>query len=150
MYSVQVRKTEPLQVVSMAHKGPYQELGAVYAKFANWLQKHNVQTAGFFREIGYDNPMTTPPEECRQEVCVPFAGALEGDKDVQVKQLPSATIASVVHQGGLDFASLGPAYQTLMGWAAQEGKTTTYSIMTYYTQPSDRDKAEIEIALVLA
>jgi DNA gyrase inhibitor GyrI len=149
MYAVQVRKTEPLQVLSIAHKGPYQELGAVYHKFEQWLQSHNIPRTGFFREIGYDNPMTTPPEECRQEICLPIARWVAADGEIQVKQLPQLTVASIVHNGGLDFGSLGPAYQALMGWAAQEGKTTAYSIITYYTPLASRESAEVEIALVL-
>lgn len=150
MYQVQVRRTEPLKVASIAHKGPYQNLGSVYQNFQSWLGAKKIQPGGFFREIGYDNPMITPPEECRQEVCVPIAGDIASDDNVQIKHFPELTVASVVHRGGLDFASLGPAYQSLMGWAAAEGKQTTYSIMTYYTAPWERDKAEIEIALVLA
>src|ERR1700748_708308 len=100
MYEVQVRKTEPLLVASISHKGPYQNLDKVYRKFEEWLEKDHVKRVGYFREIGYDNPMTTPPDECRQEVCVPIAESMTGDDEVQVKQLPLVGVASVVHQGG--------------------------------------------------
>jgi AraC family transcriptional regulator len=148
MYEVQVRKTEPLLVASVRHTGPYQELGPVHGQLQQWIGKNRVEPNGYIREIGYDNPMQTPPEKCRQEICVPVTGAQESD-GIEVKRLPQVQVISVMHRGGLDFQSLGPAYQTLMGWAGREGKKTGYSIITYYTPPQDRANAEVEIALVI-
>jgi AraC family transcriptional regulator len=148
MYEVQVRKTEPIQVASIRHTGPYQELGPVHGQLQSWISKNKIQPNGFVREIGYDNPMQTPPEKCRQEICVPVAEA-KGGGEVEVKRLPQVQVISVMHKGGLDFQSMGPAYQALMGWAAREGKKTGYSIITYYTPPQNRTDAEVEIALVI-
>jgi len=148
MYEVQVRKTEPIRVASVRHIGPYQELGPVHERLQIWVTKNKVKPNGFVREIGYDNPMQTPPEKCRQEICIPICGS-EADDGIEVKTLPEVTVISVVHQGGLDFQSLGPAYQALMGWAAHEGRKTNYSIITYYTPPQNRTNAEVEIALVV-
>lgn len=149
MYQVQVRTTEPLQIASIRHTGPYHELGPVYQQLEKWMASKQIDANGFIREIGYDNPMQTPPEKCRQEVCVPVIGGAKTENGVEVKRLPKVKVISVIHKGGLDFKSLGPAYQTLMGWAAQEGKKTDYSIITYYTPPSQRENAEVEIALVI-
>ena len=148
MYSVQVRKAEPLRVACIAHTGPYQELGPVYDRLEAWVKKKGT-ASGFVREIGYDNPMQTPPEKCRQEICVPIAKAVRPDDEVRIKTLPAAEIVAVVHRGGLDFESLGPAYRTLMEFAAKEGKQAQYSIITYYTPPQRRNDAEVEIALVV-
>ena len=149
MYEVQVRRTEPLHVASIHHTGPYQELGPVYGQLMGWINGNKVRTQGFVREIGYDNPMQTPPEKCRQEVCVPVGEGAPVSSEIELRYLPQVQVISVVHKGGMDFQSLGPAYQTLMGWAAKEGRKTAYSIITYYTPPSERANAEVEIALVV-
>jgi len=149
MYEVQLRSTEPLQVASIGHTGPYQELGPIYQQLQKWIADNRVQPNGFIREIGYDNPMQTPPDQCRQEVCVPVSSEVKTENGIELKRLPELKVISVVHKGGLDFQSLGPAYQALMGWAVKEGKKTNYSIMTYYTPPHQRENAEVEIALVV-
>ena len=150
MEGLQVRKTEPLHVVSFKHKGPYQNLPKAYEQFGGWLGQSKAPTAGYFREIGYDNPMMTPPEECRQEICVPLAGHVVPGDGVEVKTLPAVEVVSMVHKGGLDFESMGPTYQAMMKWSAEQQRPTTYSIITYYTPPDERTNAEVEIALVLA
>jgi AraC family transcriptional regulator len=148
MYEIQVRKLEPIKVAFIRHTGPYQELGPVHQSLQIWLGKNKIQPNGFVREIGYDNPMQTPPEKCRQEICIPVCDAQAGD-GVEIKTLPEVKVASVVHRGGLDFQALGPAYMALMGWAGKEGIKTDYSIITYYTSPANRTDAEVEIALVI-
>src|SRR2546423_1443034 len=148
MYEVHVRKTEPIRVASIHHTGPYHELGPVYERLQKWISKNKIRPNGFVREIGYDNPMQTAPEKCRQEVCVPVCDS-KADDGMEVKNLPEVQVISVMHKGGLDFQSMGPAYQALMGWAAKEGKKTNYSIITYYTPPQNRTDAEVEIALVI-
>jgi len=148
MYEVQVRKTEPIRVASIHHTGPYQDLGPVYQRLQQLISTNKVRPNGFIREIGYDNPMQTPPDKCRQEVCIPICDST-AEAGVEVKTLPQVTVISVTHKGGLDFQSMGPAYQALMGWAAKEGKKTAYSIITYYTAPHNRTDAEVEIALVI-
>lgn len=147
MFCIQHRKTEPLFVASIKHTGPYQELGPVYQRLIDWLQKNQITTRGFFREIGYDNPMRTPPEQCRQEICVPVAESVKPDQDIELKVLPEKSVITVTHKGGLDFASLGPAYQSLMAYAAEKNITTDYSIITYLSPVADRQNAEVEIAL---
>jgi effector-binding domain-containing protein len=147
MFCIQHRKTEPLFVASIRHTGPYQELGPVYQRLTEWLQQNKVTPRGFIREIGYDNPMQTPPEKCRQEVCVPIAESVKSDKDIELKALPVKTVITVVHKGGMDFASLGPAYQSIMAYAAENKISTDYSIITYFSSPNDRQNAEVEIAL---
>ena len=129
MYEVQVRKTEPIQVASIHHTGPYQELGPVHGKLQSWISKNKIQPNGFIREIGYDNPMQTPPEKCRQEVCIPVCEA-RAEGEIEIKRLPEVQVISVTHKGGLDFQSLGPAYEALMGWAGREGKKT--ELFNYY------------------
>jgi len=148
MYEVQIRKTEPIQVASIHHTGPYEELGPVHGKLQGWISKNKIAPNGFVREIGYDNPMQTPPEKCRQEICIPVSDA-RADGEIEIKRLPEVQVISVMHKGGLDFQSLGPAYQALMGWAGREGKKAGYSIITYYTPPQNRTDAEVEIALVI-
>jgi effector-binding domain-containing protein len=134
----------------VSHTGPYQELGPVYGRLFAWMEQKQVKANGFIREIGYDNPMQTPPEKCRQEICVPVGDGVQSAAGIEVKTLPQVEVISVVHRGSLDFQSLGPAYNALMQWAGANGKKTQYSIVTYYTPPQNREKAEIEIAMVIA
>jgi DNA gyrase inhibitor GyrI len=147
MFAIQHRQTEPLFVASIKHTGPYQELGPVYQRLTDWLQQNKITPRGFFREIGYDNPMQTPPEKCRQEVCVPVAESVKPEKDIELKLLPQKSAITVIHKGGLDFASLGPAYQSLMAYAAEHKIATDFSIITYFSSLADRQNAEVEIAL---
>ena len=150
MYEVQVRRTEPLHVASIRHTGSYYDLGPVYKKLEDWLTSNKIRPHGFVREFGFDNPMDTPPEKCRQEVCVPVSESVATEAGVELKWLPEVQVISVVHKGGMDFQSIGPAYQALMGWAMKAGKQPGHSIITYYTPPGERQKAEIEVALVIA
>src|SRR5258708_2009447 len=100
MYEIQVRKTEPLRVASIPHTGPYQELGPVYEQLQKWIASNKEHVHGFVREIGYDNPMQTPPEKCRQEVCVPVSASVKVGNGIELKTLPQLEVISVVHRGG--------------------------------------------------
>jgi len=148
-YPLQVRKLEPLRVASISHTGPYEQLGPVYGRLFAWMERNKIAPNGFIREFGYDNPMQTPPEKCRQEVCVPIGDAVRPEGEIEIKKLPQMEMISVVHRGGLDFQSMGAAYNSLMKWAGENSRKTSYSIITYYTSPQNRQKAEVEIAMVM-
>jgi effector-binding domain-containing protein len=122
----------------------------VYGRLFAWMEQKQVKANGFIREIGYDNPMLTPPEKCRQEICVPVSDGIQSEPGIEIKTLPQSDVISIVYRGSLDFQSMGPAYKALMQWAGANGKRTEYSIVTYYTSPHNREKAEVEIAMVVA
>jgi len=54
------------------------------------------------------------------ELCVPVAAAFEADGDVYGRELEGGAMATTVHQG--PYEQIGPAYQTIMSWIAENGR----------------------------
>jgi len=65
-------KTFPAQhVLSTIHKGPYRELGSVYAAVMEHLMKNGYEIAGAPIELYLNNPMDVPESELLTEVQFP-------------------------------------------------------------------------------
>ncbi len=113
----------PQYVAFLEHRGPYDEIGAVYGRLFAWAGRAKVRPAG--------QPFTRflePPDKlnwasARFEVCLPVPNGTEGAGEVRVKQLPATDVLSVVVQG--PYTEMPAHYSEFLAWLAVNGETPT-------------------------
>jgi AraC family transcriptional regulator len=88
-----------MKVAYVELTGPYEEWGQGLMRLISVLQEMKVRISGLPMGLYYDNPLETPPEKLRSEVCVPISGRAKADGRFKVKELPAATVAATIHQG---------------------------------------------------
>ena len=66
-----VKRVEGVEVASTMHKGPYDQIGALYGALAGWIAENGYEIAGPPEEVYLSDPDKTPPEELLTEVHFP-------------------------------------------------------------------------------
>ena len=69
--AVTVKKFGPALVAATMHIGPYDKLGAIYPKLAEWIMKNNFVIAGPAHEFYYNSPDKVPAESLKTEIVFP-------------------------------------------------------------------------------
>ena len=117
-YEVVLKQVAAQRVAAIRDVLPaYADVSRLFGELFGFLGQSRVAPAG--------PPCTTyhDPEHRERdvdaEVAVPIAAALPEHGRVKVKELPGATVASVLHHG--DYQSIGPAYGALMQWIGANG-----------------------------
>lgn len=111
MHDVTIQDLEPLRVAALRHRGPYTEIGTVFARLQAWAGGRGLlgpATRAF--GIAYDDPAAVPAEELRSEACLLVGPEVEGDGDVFIREIPGGRHAIVRHKG--PYAELDRTY----GW----------------------------------
>ena len=66
-----VKTVEGVEVASAMHKGPFDQVGPVYAELFQWLTDNGYELAGPTEEVYLSDPGTTAPEELLTEIRFP-------------------------------------------------------------------------------
>ncbi len=76
------------------------------------------------------------------EFCVPVAPGVSGAESIEVKTLPSETVAFTIHHG--PYREISPAYHTLTGWISDHGHEMTGPPREIYlNDPTQVSEAEL-------
>jgi len=116
---VKLKKTEPMQIATISHVGPYGEIGKLIAEIAKWLTQKQLQITGPPFGWYYDNPQEVPAHKLRSEVGFPFKGEATPEGNIKIKKIPAQTVLYVTHKG--PYSQVGPAYMTLFQHAIEKG-----------------------------
>lgn len=130
-YDVIVKRVEPIRgailhdAVPKVTKESSEGEGAyihLVDEVADHMRKHGLSKAdvtGPVVDVWYDAPDDLP-EEMRVAVIIPTDSDIPSTDRIQIGELPAVEqMASVVHRGS--FATIGPAYETLLKWIEQNG-----------------------------
>ena len=116
---VKLKRTEPMQVATISHVGPYGEAGKLIAEIAKWLNQKQLQIAGPPFGWFHDNPEEVPAHKLRSEVGFPFKGKAKPEGNKKIKKIPAQTVLYVIHKG--PYREVGPAYGMLFQHAMERG-----------------------------
>lgn len=110
-------KDVPAQrVITLEHKGAYEEIGGVYRRLAAWAAERGAKIAGKGRTYFLDAPRAGIPEAARYMVCLPFEGDVAGDGEVKVQNLPAQKVYAYLHKG--PYSDIPAKYAELMAWVS--------------------------------
>ncbi|MCH7760127.1 GyrI-like domain-containing protein [candidate division TA06 bacterium] len=68
---MRVFTTTPVEVAYTMHKGPYEEIGSIYASLFQWVRESDYEFAGAPMEVYLSDPQNTKPQELLTEVQLP-------------------------------------------------------------------------------
>ncbi len=63
-----VKKVAPLELAVTEYTGPYDKIGATYAKLMQWVGENKYEVAGPMYEFYLNDPAKTPPESLKTRV----------------------------------------------------------------------------------
>ncbi len=111
----------PMQVLSLRHVGPYQNVGEAFERLTEWTHQ-----AGLWERcigimgLSYDDPEAVPAAELRYDACVEFAQPVDGADDIQPVRLEGGRFARYRHVG--PYIGFGEAFRQLFGvWLPRSG-----------------------------
>lgn len=116
---VKLKKTEPMQVATMSHVGPYGEVGKLYQEIAKWLRQKQLKIIGPPLGWFYDNPEEVPAHKLRSEVGIPFKGEAKLEGNIKIKKIHAQEVLCTMHKG--PYKEVGAAYATLFKYANEKG-----------------------------
>ena len=68
---VGIKKVPGVEVASIVHKGPFDEVGKIYGMLWEWVNSNGYEIVGPPEEVYFSDPSTTPPEELTTEIRFP-------------------------------------------------------------------------------
>jgi AraC family transcriptional regulator len=110
---VTIQELPACRVAYMRHVGPYSATGipALWTRFRKWMSTHGLVEADSLRiGIGHDDAWVTPPEKCRYDACVVLPPDFQGDRLVNVMELPGGRYAMSQY--------FGTAHRIAQAWDA--------------------------------
>jgi AraC family transcriptional regulator len=119
---VEIRRLERMKVVFLRHVGPYDQVGAAWARLAQWAGPRGLFGPST-RMLGicYDDPEVTPPEKMRYDAAITVSEGTQGEGEVGVQEIGPGEYAVVRHIG--PYQKLGETYARLCGeWLPQSGR----------------------------
>jgi effector-binding domain-containing protein len=71
---MEVRNLQPMKVVSLINKGPYETVGQAYSRLHEYMMAQGHEYAGPVMELYLSDPQKVPPEEILTEIQAPIKG----------------------------------------------------------------------------
>jgi AraC family transcriptional regulator len=119
---VRVEVLGPLRLAFVRHVGPYDTVGATWAKLMAWAGRRGLLGPGM-RLLGivHDDPEITSPEKLRYDAAVVVHGAAEPEGETGVQEIPRGEYGVALHRG--PYERLGETYARLCGeWLPRSGR----------------------------
>jgi AraC family transcriptional regulator len=124
---VQIKTLPAMHVAYMRHTGPYGGPGIAqqWIDFGAWATAQGLmQPRRRMLGISLDNPMTTPPAQCRYDLCIEVDAGFAPDGEVALQDFPGGRYACVPFQGTA--MAIGAAWmQVFAQWLPQGGHQPT-------------------------
>ncbi|WP_186235998.1 AraC family transcriptional regulator [Burkholderia gladioli] len=151
-----IRQLAPLEVVAVAHIGPYAEMHVAFSRLAAWLDEQgqfgpDTQCLGIF----HDDPETVPAAQLRSHACFALGegtAALALPGQFEHLTISGGPYAVLIHRG--PYARLGESYRWLFQeWLPASGRAPAEapSFERYLDDPRDTPAEQLltEICLPL-
>lgn len=116
--TLEIKQTEPVRILCLAHKGPYYLIGSAFGELAQFMAKNGLPM-NMAIAIYHDDPNQTPESELRSEACMILPAELAlpytemAEVGISEKSLEGGTFAVATYKGGYD--GLGAAWGEFMG-----------------------------------
>lgn len=135
MKNVAVVDVLPQQVISIRRRGRYDEIAQMFMELAEFAARRAIEItappAFLCRERSPEAAMRAAETgDADIEVVFPVAGAVEGEGDIRVYELPGGTMARVIHMGPYRYC--GEAYEELFAWLVANEKDVTGPLREVY------------------
>ncbi len=94
--AVEIRELPQMHVAYIRHTGPYgPQISSAFQKLMKWAERRKIlDENAHVLAVYWDNPDTTPPDDCRSDACVTLSkGTVKTDEDIHFQTLRAGTFA---------------------------------------------------------
>lgn len=127
---VRIETFGEIEVARIRHTGPYNEVGACFARLLEWVSTTGAQP-GRVLTLSYDDPDSVAPQDLRSDACVEVHTDVAPPDGISIGKLEAGRYAVYTHRGPYD--GISEAYGRLFGaWLPQSGE-----------EPDDRHCMEV-------
>ncbi len=100
---VVIKEITPMNVVSIRHIGPYNEIGKAFDRLIKWaepqgLMKPDAKIIGVY----YDDPQDTPPDQLKSDACIVVTGKIKTEREIFAQTVGGGMYAVTTHIGPYD------------------------------------------------
>jgi len=120
-YLTTIRKTPPIKVAALAHRGDYKRIAMTFAQLTAVAAGMNL--FGPTRSFGvyYDDPAATPQDELRSDACLSVPEDWSPTGGLELREIPGGRYVVTVCIG--PYSELQHVYSWLYGtWLAESGE----------------------------
>lgn len=128
-----------MTVAYIAMQGSYSQIPEAMGRMYRWVMEGPLEPAGMPMGVYLTDPASVPEAEAVWEVWAPVASGPDesapDESGVGLKTIPAMTVASAMHKG--PYESVGPTYEALCAWVAEEGYEIVGPPMEVYYSDAD-------------
>ena len=140
MFPCEVKEFETRPTLSIRFRSPVQDLsqhfGRVYGSIIQYLGELGEQPVGAAFGAYYNMDM----QNLDVELGFPVSKELPGKEGIKASHIPGGKFAVVLHTGPYD--KVGPAYEALTKWIAENGYEPTGVVYEFYLNDPMQTKPE--------
>ena len=136
-------KTIPLyQVAFILKNGSYGQIPETLGKVVEWLMSKKVEIQMPVYGLYYNSPMEVAEKDLKWEVGAAFIGDLEGEEDIQIKEIPEHEAVSTIFKG--PYGEAASVYTALIEHAQNEGyQIAGPPLESYLNSPDEVPESEL-------
>ncbi|HMK53408.1 MAG TPA: GyrI-like domain-containing protein [Methanobacteriaceae archaeon] len=139
---IEIKTIPQHQVAFIFQKGSYTKIPEILGKVVGWLMAQNVEVQMPIYGLYYNSPMEVAEEELEWEVGAAFIGELEGEEDIQIKNVPEHEVVSAVFKG--PYGEAASVYMDIIQYALKEGYQLTGPVLeSYLNSPDEVSESEL-------
>ena len=142
---VEIVERAAMRIAYVTHVGPHHAIKAAFERRYAWAGPRGLTGPHAVGVAVYlDDARTTPAAELRSEAAVSVAADVQGDDEVQVRELPGGRYAALTLKGPL--TGLNEAYAALFAWLEAGGGRRGEGpvVEVYLNDPHDTAPADLE------
>ncbi len=149
MFPAAIRTDEPVELAALPHRGPYPEIGRVFAEIGPRLRAAGVAPAGAAYAFYYDDPHATPPADLRSHAALAIAPGTALPAGFERLRTTGGRVAVGLHRGS--YADIPGAWDETYRWLARSGEATGEAppFERYLNGPEDTPEAELLTEIVV-
>jgi len=145
MYKITEKQSPCQTVLCIRRRGPYRLIAGMIPELCCYAEDKGLDIIGppmfICHEMTPEEAMKADENECADvEVVIPISGPTEENEEITCYEIPSETMACVIHRGPYD--SVTPAYEALFAWIADNGKEITGPIREIYLNDPEEVQPE--------
>lgn len=145
MFDVTIRKIAPIELIGVAHSGPYMQIGKAFETlfgtlYARGLARPDMRMIGLY----LDDPDIVPAEQLRSIACVTGSAEVSAEAPFERRRIDGGDYAVLRHKG--PYADMHKAYQWLYAeWLPKSGRQLKDSVMfeEYLNNPREVPPTEL-------
>ena len=141
---IEFREIASIQVATLRHIGPYNQIGAKIGELCQWGNEHGAGgPQNDVMAIYYDNPQVTPPEQLRSDAALKVDEKVQAEGDVKIATIEGGLYAVGTYIG--PYHGIAPAWGEFMAQLAQIGKKSRPlpCFEIYVSDPCSTPEAEL-------